>query len=83
MRGKAIHEQYVRQIEDKGKYNRKSNFKERTKAFSCSTQEQTLRTNYVKFCVGKTSTSPLCRMCRMEKETVSHIVSPKRNIKQK
>ena len=65
--------QYVRQIEDKDKSNtwkwlRKSNLKRCTEALICSAQEQTLRTNYVKFHIGKTGKSPLYRICRVEKE---------------
>ena len=68
--------QYVRQIEGKDQSNtwkwlRKSNFKRCTEALICSAQEQALRTNYVKFHIDKTGESPLCRMCRVENETVS------------
>ena len=80
--------QYIRQIEDKGKSNtwkwlRKSNLKGRTEALICSAQEQALRTNYVKFHIDKTGKSPLCRMCRVENETVSHIVSECKILAQK
>ena len=53
----------------------KDNLKGYTEALIYSAQEQALRTNYVKFHVDKTGESPLCRMCRVENETVSHIVS--------
>ena len=80
--------QYVRQIEDKDKSNtwkwlRKSNLKGCTEALICSAQEQTLRTNYVKFHIGKTGESPLCRICRVENELVSHIVSECKMLAQK
>ena len=80
--------QYVRQIEDKDKSNtwkwlRKSNLKGCTEALICSAQEQALRTNYVKFHIDKTGESPLCRMCRVENETVSHIVSECKMLAQK
>ena len=80
--------QYIRQIEDKGKSNtwkwlRKSNLKGCTEALICSAQEQALRTNYVKFHIDKTGESPLCRMCRVENETVSHIVSECKMLAQK
>ena len=70
--------QCVRQIEDKDKSNtwnwlRKSKLKGCTEAFSA--QEQALRTNYMKFHIDKTGESPLCRICRIENETASHIVS--------
>ena len=31
--------------------------------------------NYKIFYINKTAESPLCRMCRVENETVSHLVS--------
>ena len=46
-----------------------------TEALIYSAQEQALRTNYIKFNIGKTSASPLCRICSNKGETVSHIVS--------
>ena len=87
-RGKAMYGQYVRQIEDKDKSStwkwlRKSNLKGCTEALICSAQEQALRTNYVKFHIDKTGESPLCRMCRVENETVSHIVSECKMLAQK
>ena len=83
-----MYEQYVRQIEDKGKSNtlkwlRKSNLKRWTEACICSAQERVLRTNYVKFHIDKTGESPLCRMCRVENETVSHIASECKMLAQK
>ena len=42
-----------------------------------------MRTNYVKFHIDKTGESPLCRMCRVENETVSHIVSECKMLAQK
>ena len=73
-----MYSQYVQQIEDKGKSNawkwlRKSKLKECTEALTCSAQEQTL--NYVKFCIDKTGESTLCRVCRVENKTLSHIAS--------
>ena len=49
---------------------RKSNLKGCTEALICSAQEQALRTNYVKFHIDKTGESSLCRMYRVENETV-------------
>ena len=34
-----------------------------TEALLCAAQEQAIRTNYVKHHIGKTSESPLCRLC--------------------
>ena len=79
-RGKAMYGQYVRQIEDKDKRNTwkwlwKSNLKGCTEGLIYSAQKQALRTNYVEFYIDKTGELPLCRMCRVENEAVSHIVS--------
>ena len=78
--GKVMYRQHVRQIEDKGKSNkwkwlRKSNLKGWTEALICSAQEQSPRTNYMKFHIVKTDESPLCRICRVDNDTVSHIIS--------
>ena len=84
-----MHEQYVRQIEDKDKSStwkglRKSSLKGCTEALISSAQEQALWTNYViKFYIDKTGESPLCRMCRVENEIVSHIVSKCKMLAQK
>ena len=80
--------QYVRQIEDKDKSNtwkwlRKSNLKGCTLALICSAREQVLRTNYVKFHIDKAGESPVCRMCRVENETVSDIASECKMLAQK
>ena len=87
-RGKKMYGQYIRKIEDKDKSNtwkwlRKSSLKGCTEAKICSAQEQALRMNYVKFDLDKTGESPLCRMCRVENETVSHIVSECKMLAQK
>ena len=57
-----MHEQYLRQIQDKDKSNtwkglRKSSLKGCTEALISSAQEQALRTNYVKFYIDKTGES--------------------------
>ena len=87
-RGKPMYEQWVRQIEDKDKSNiqkwlRKSNLKGCTEALVCNAQEQALRMNYAKFHIDQTGESPLCRMCRVENETVSHIASEFKMLAQK
>ena len=79
-RGKVMHGQYTRQIEDKDKSNTwkwlmKSYLEGYTEVLNCSAQEQSLRTNYVKFYIDKTGESPLYRMCRVKNKTISHIVS--------
>jgi len=46
-----------------------------TEALICSAQEQSLRTNYIKFHIDKLSDSPLCRLCGKKGESISHVVS--------
>ena len=51
-----------------------SDLKVQTEALVFATQEQALRTNYMKHKIDKTSESPLCRMCREKGETVQHLI---------
>ena len=44
-------------------WTRKSDLKVETEALTFAAQEQALRTNYVKFNIGKSVDSTLCRMC--------------------
>ena len=67
-------------MEDKDKNNtwrwmKKCNLKGCIEALKYSTQEQSIRTNYNKCNIDKTGESPLCRMCGIRNETISHIVS--------
>ena len=41
-----------------------------TKMLLCASQEQTIRTNYVKHHIDKSSKSPLCRLCGKNDESV-------------
>ena len=66
-----------------GNWLRKSAHKPETEALIFTAQEQALRTKYVKFQVGKTSDSPLCRLCGEKGETVSHIISACKKLAQK
>ena len=77
---KRMHGQFARDTEDKDKNNawrwmRKSDLKGCTEVLICSAQEQFIQTNYIKYNIGKTAESPLCRMCCTKNETVSHIVT--------
>ena len=77
---KRMHGQFARDMEDKDKNNtwrwmRKSDLKGCTEALTCSAQEQSIRTNCIKYNIDKTVESPLCRMCGTRNETISHIVS--------
>ena len=83
-----MHGQFARDTEDKDKNNtwrwlRKSDLKRYTKILICSGQEQSIRTNCIKYNIDKTSESPLCRMCGTRNETVSHIVSEFSKLAQK
>ena len=42
-------------------------------ALLCAAQEQTIRTNYVKYHIDKTSERPLSRLCGKAGELVQHI----------
>ena len=75
-----MHERYLSQIKYKDKikawkWQRKSNMKECTQPLIVSAQEQAVKTNCVKFDKDKATESPLCRICVVENETVSHAVS--------
>ena len=77
---KRMHGQSARDMEDKDKSNtwkwmRKSDLKGCTEALICSAQKQSIRTNYIKYNIGKTAELPLCRMGGKRNETISHIVS--------
>ena len=54
---------------------RKGNLKGCTEALTCSAQEKSIRTNYIKYKIDKTAELPLCRLCGTRNETISHIVS--------
>ena len=75
-----MHGQFARDIEDKDKSNtwrwmRRSDLKGCTEALMRSAQEQSIRTNYIKYNIDKTGESPICRMCGTRNETISHLVS--------
>ena len=77
---KRMHGQFARDMEDKDKnktwrWMRKSDLKGCTVALICSAQEQSIRTNYIKYNIDKTAESLLCRMCGTRNEAISHIVS--------
>ena len=77
---KRMHGQFARDMENKDKNNRwrwmiKIDLKGCTKALICSDWEQSIRTNYIKYNIDKSSESPLFRMCGTRNQTMSHIVS--------
>ena len=46
-----------------------------TESLICAAQEQVLATNYVRNKIWGTSSTSMCRLCKEQNETVSHIVS--------
>ena len=62
---------------------RKSTRMPEAEALIFAAQGQALRTKHVKFHIDKTSDSPLCRLCGEKGETISHIVSERKKLKQK
>ena len=77
---KRMHGQYVREKEGidwdrTWQWTAKGDLKGYTEALTCSSQEQALRTNYMRFHIDHTAESPLCRMCGSKGETVAHVLS--------
>ena len=77
---KPMHGQYLRNMVDVDwektwKWISKGDLKGCTEALICSAQEQSLRTNYIKFHKEKTAASPMCRLCSVQIETPNHLVS--------
>ena len=54
------------------KWQVQSDFKVQTEATICAAQEQTLRTNFTKNKINKTSENLSCRVCGVRGETVQH-----------
>ena len=81
--------QFVREITDdvdetkSWNWVRQSDLKPGTVSLIFSAQEQALRTNYSKFHIDKTSESPLCRLCGVKGESISHLVSECSKLAQK
>ena len=79
--GKRMHGQFIRDLPeavDKEKtwqWLSKCDLKVGTEALICAAQEQSIRTNYVKYHIDKTAENPLCRLCGQKGESVQHIVS--------
>ena len=53
----------------------KCDLKVEAEALICAAQEQTLRTNYIKFNVDETAESPLCQTCGEKRANVGHLIS--------
>ena len=71
---KKMYGQFVREMPENVDKNKtwqwlsKCDLKIGTEALLCSAQEQAIRTNYVKHYTGKTSESPLCRLCETTRQ---------------
>ena len=50
-------------------------FRYETESLLCVAQEQALATNYVRTKIWKTHNNTKCRLCKVQNETISHIVS--------
>ena len=77
---KALPGAFVQQISDEAgeeswRWLRNGFFKKETGGLILAAQEQALRTNWIKYSIGKTSETPLCRLCGDATETVRHTVS--------
>ena len=49
--------------------------KSETEILLCAAQEQALRVNAIKYTIDKTSGTPLCRLCNVKTDSITHIVS--------
>ena len=77
---KALHGQYVRDIEgktdgDTWRWLRNGFLKPETEGMILAAQEQSLRTRAIQSAIDGRDVSPLCRMCATAPETAMHIVS--------
>ena len=77
---KVMHGQYKRQIitiagPSSWEWLKQQDLKKETESLIIAAQDQAVRTNYIKHRVDKTTTSPLCRLCRSSSETNDHILN--------
>ena len=82
---KTLHGQFLRETEEHANRSRwqwlkAGELKRGTESLICAAQEQALRTNSVAYSIDKTSTTPLCRLCKEKTESVTHIVSACSNL---
>ena len=73
--------QFLREMPEIGDKNKacdwliRSDLKVETEALLCAAQEQAIRTNYIKYHIGRSIENPLSRMCGKRGESVQHIIS--------
>ena len=75
MHGKFTTDMEGRDQNNTWRWKRKSDLHVCTEALICCAQEQSIRTNYIKYNINKTAESSLCRMCGTRNGTISHIVN--------
>ena len=77
---KVLHGQYRRQIitiadPSSWEWLKQQDLKKEMESLIIAAQDQAVRTNYIKHRVDKTTTPPLCRLCRSSSETIDHILN--------
>ena len=71
---KRLHDNDVNDIETY-KWLSTSGLKSETEEFIIAAQDQCLKTNYCRHKILKDGTSPMCRICSKQQETIDHLVS--------
>ena len=62
-------------VEETWSWLHQQDLKKETEGLIIAAQDQALRTNYIKFRIDKTATSPMCRLCHNKNETIDHVLS--------
>ena len=82
LKSKNLHGQYMKILgephidkEASVKWLTSPSLKRSTEATICAVQEQAITTRYIQKHIFKTEESDLCRVCRLEKETIYHVIS--------
>ena len=79
-KGKAPHVKFVRETKchnesKKWEWMKKGELKRENQSLLFAAQEQTIRTNSLKYSTDKTSETALCRLCNENVKSVIHIIS--------
>jgi len=78
---KRMHGQFARQlegvadVEETWSWLHKQDLKKETEGLILAAQDQALRTNYIKFHIDHSATSPMCRLCHNKPETIDHVLN--------
>ena len=62
---------------------KKGNFKRQTVSFLIATQNNAVRTNYIKARIDKAQQKSKCRLCGDREETINHIINECSKLAQK